>query len=259
MKIMHNCWFPSRLPLGLRLGLASLLFIVGTSWIADEVREMVFRGESHQLWALTSAVVMMALGASCLLALAEEMIPVRSLGRSATVQPHKAMIALLSVPKNPEKLEKLIQEDNDLDAAIDSMTGDSWQQLFRGLRLHKDSLSWLTLVTSRNGSDQHTELARRIIKRLLPQCRVGEDTVDDFEDIEASMSALQRQLKLLHEEGFASKDIILDATGGMKPTSIAVALATLMDKELQFQYVSNKGSLCSYNVVAATRNNLSGL
>jgi len=76
----------------------------------------------------------------------------------------------------------------------------------------------------------------------------------DFEDIEALQTRFDHWIEHFRAQGIAEPDIILDATGGQKTTSIAAALTTLRWNRIEFQYVQTRkpNNVLGFNLAVDT-------
>jgi len=147
----------------------------------------------------------------------------------------------------------------------------------RGIRPHfKVPLSTLTIICSRESIEQvhwfkkilsnYKELEStniQILKDLRPglqeltPCTTSERTEGgwDFEDYDRLSSGLNYVLRALreqnnHQKKVRDKDIMIDITGGQKPTSVAAAAITF-NRKVKMQYVqTNKPwNVVSYDVI----------
>ncbi|MCP5517582.1 MAG: hypothetical protein H7A45_10040 [Verrucomicrobiales bacterium] len=121
----------------------------------------------------------------------------------------------------------------------------SWQQLLRGLEPHLKTVRRIHLIGSadsaKGGHGSH---------RLLGECRrflagytkpdevkfITHHPAQDFENFKQLAALFDRIIKHEREEGSADRDIAIDITGGLKPVSVAGAMATL-NNDVAVQYV----------------------
>jgi hypothetical protein len=70
-----------------------------------------------------------------------------------------------------------------------------------------------------------------------------------FQDIDSVYATLEALMKSLRGRGYRPADVLIDATGGMVPTSIAAAVFTIMSDQRRIQYVDTGTTQClTYNV-----------
>lgn len=266
--------------------LLAIGFAVGVSWLADSVK-----GETLFGWLLgqsrAAGVAGLALSLAWTLVFGAVLyrrrttfLPTRHIHPRHDVGPHKALIACISNQTakvvvdggngNIKIIFKEKRNGEDLEVPVE-LTGDlsqdkgnaelsnrrwSWQQLLRGVAPHVSQLERVYLVGSSGDKSSFKDLG--MCKNLLEQyCK--ENTVIepfgeaiDFEDVDAVHGLLERAIQAAKKSGAGEKDIIIDATGGQKTTSIAAAMATLRHSEVEFQYVQTGGpNVLAYNVVTA--------
>lgn len=151
---------------------------------------------------------------------------------------------------------------NDIDAF--NKLGWRWngQQFLRGLEPHvaAGALTDLVLIGSSGKFASHAGLeVTKQMAGIYSRASVHlHPEVIDFEDIQALQQVFDGWIKTFHERGVPEREILLDATGGQKTTSIAAALTTLRWSQVEFQYVKSKDvvvageklNVMSFNVVA---------
>lgn len=140
--------------------------------------------------------------------------------------------------------------DDDI-LALDALNRWPWQQLLRAIAPHRQSLRCLHLLGSSGADGSHEDLdqATTLLRGYLPNC--AEPTASepiDFDDLKAMMKALRHAVGDLTTVRDTStgrrireEDIVIDVTGGYKPTSIAGAIMTL-SSDVTFQYVHTTGT-----------------
>jgi uncharacterized integral membrane protein len=70
-----------------------------------------------------------------------------------------------------------------------------------------------------------------------------------FHDMDAIYAALTSLFKQLQSDGYAPSDILIDATGGQVPTSIAAAVFTILSAQRRIQYIdTNTYEVLTFNV-----------
>lgn len=123
----------------------------------------------------------------------------------------------------------------------------NWQQVLRALKPHADTLEHVYLIGSADdaageGSHRCMEHAKTLVRLYFPEGgrlrgvhHPGEPV--DFDDVRAMMAAMRRGIDVLTDDtGLRQEDVVIDVTGGLKPTSIAGAVMTL-NGAVTFQYV----------------------
>ncbi|MHB1592310.1 MAG: hypothetical protein ACYCTW_12395 [Sulfuricella sp.] len=146
---------------------------------------------------------------------------------------------------------KIVNLSGDLDKDILAFTTAQWrwpgQQFLRALRPHvlaeADKLDHLVLIGSpgSRGSYGSLDAAKQLALLYAETATVHlHPEAIGFEDIEAMQQTFDWWINFFREKGIAEKDIILDATGGQKTTSIAAALTTLRWERVEFQYVQTE-------------------
>jgi len=179
-------------------------------------------------------------------------LPVRLLSKSERVDPHRALI----IPVSKEADPKLWQElPADLDEAIQQNDRRiKWLQILRTLHPHRERLQEIHLIGSDGdrGSFAQLDDCRDCIERYFPKVKVAKYpraiAFENIDDITDTVDKLIREL----EPRIPIEQIMLDATGGTKTMSIAMAMATLHHPKLQFQYVTTDETPrpIAFNVVA---------
>ena len=212
-------------------------------------------------------------------------VPVKSLSRHEC-EPHRSLILFISpTPNEPEFLDpppsiKVTQDVPrknkgtgkvevevtvaELEAKPESLRKDieelnklrwNWQPLLRAIATHtvEDKPERLHLIGSPDlgGSHRQLDMCERVLRRYLPNVEtVTRRGPVDFEDF----SALQKCLRAIIEEekqaGLRDEDIVIDVTGGQKPTSIAGSSVTF-STNVTFQYVQPRSPhrVYAYDVV----------
>lgn len=273
-----------RLAIPLLFSLISLLTIAATGWVGDGLKgECLFEpwlGKCNESgleeWVILGRASLAALGfmvfAFFTYRLAKDWIPVRHLKQAEQVRPHAILIAPISkfnpLPKLHDGKCRVI-----LDVVGVELTGDiradilsleeiknkdgkrSWngQQFLRGIEPHiKDGkLSDLVLIGSKGDKGSHATLhdVKDMVLLYSKNLNVHfhEEGID-FENIKELQKAFDYWIDKFLREGCAEREILIDVTGGQKPTSIAAALTTLRWKEVEFQYVGTS-DVISFNVV----------
>jgi len=270
----------------LAAALSALTVAVASSWIADGVKgECLF---AHALGACEGSAlggldrvlfagVLFGLAVAYLYRLAKRLLPVKHLAWAPGVRPHRVLIAALSPlaftlrevdgrieveGSNREGKSFRVALSGDISCDIDAIPA-AWrwpgQQFLRALRPHllDGRLEHLVLIVSKLSGG--SEALRDDVKGLIAvypgsvEVHIDERPVN-FEDIETLQTRFDEWIQHFLEAGVAEPDIILDATGGQKTTSIAAALTTLRWNRIEFQYVQTQppNNVLGFNLAVDT-------
>lgn len=148
-----------------------------------------------------------------------------------------------------------------------------WEMILRGLNQHWNTIAGATFICSEDSIKQVHLIVNICSKYKFPRLPrfyllvkdtiAGYDLVPlsapcsevqfkgiDFEDFDELAVALEVMIHRLREESYTEKDIMIDITGGQKPTS-AVAASVTFNRSIKAQYVrTNKfWEVISYDVV----------
>lgn len=280
------------------LGLTSLCTIVMSTWVAEGLggecilKNWQWAGECSGSASaiLCRAFMAMGLFAFFLWAtyqLAKDILPIQHLEHQQGVAAHQVLVAAISPftgsyetrneelwvcdPKNPDKCARLSGNIED-DIKIYSGLG-RWpdQQFLRALVPHvtgqlppRGGLRHIVLIGSAGARGSYPSLPKaEQLVRLYSRSGITISRHPDpiaFEDIEALQETFDHWLGHFRTQNIAERDIIIDATGGQKTTSIAAALTTLRWSRIKFQYVQTEPlqpgqepKVLGFNVVAAPR------
>ena len=251
-----------------KLAVPVLLMALGSGWLGDGLGGLWEGGwPPHVCAALVykplSGAVLFFIGAWWMYGLRREYLPVQVLARTEKIRPARVLVMTVSRP-NFEIAATVPPRLEDRDGRILPVTGEldadcepaeihwNWQPLLRGLRLHLSRLERIQLIGSK---DSRVEDCAAFLRHYAPGCEIvwhPPETLD-VEDIDGLMAAIGAEVARARAAlpGLKERDVMLDCTGGPKPTSIAVALYTSRHPRLQFQYVStNTGEVCAFNVLA---------
>jgi hypothetical protein len=198
-------------------------------------------------------------------------LPVRVLRQAAEIRPRRVVLLPLSALKPPPERnpqggyalrmqERLIDFSGNLAKDIAELQGTNWngQQILRGLRPHlQDNMLERVILIGSEGERGSMDMAKGIVRDWLGLYLRADrvevhPTAVDFEDVQALRETFEEIVsRLTRTAGYRERDIVIDATGGQKTTSIAAALATLEPSELEFQYVETRDNprVLSFNVV----------
>lgn len=201
-------------------------------------------------------VVLMIVSAIVLFGILPTYLPIRSLGSAHRPKGSRVLIIPLSPPSS-EALSEL--KGQDIKADIITLGGHNFAQVLRGIEPHLTEASLIWLIGSpdpkssdsadqKKGSFIYLDQFKAALARYLPNVKiVCEPAPVDFEDVDQLYRTLNRIVDtiVLHKRDRENKtyneqDIMIDATGGMKTTSIAAAMVTLHNKT-SFQYVQTSG------------------
>jgi hypothetical protein len=248
-------------------GLLSLATVVASGWVGDGLNGQClwqpFLGDCGAAAPLALLLRAMIAGLlfwvsiMLLYRVAKRLLPVRHLARTPQVGAHAVLITALS-PLRPKPVFEdgrwvvtngslRVALTGDLKQDIDAFTALDWlwngQQFLRCLKPHSARLRHLVLIGSPGdrGSFDSLEPARDLAQLYAPAAEIiiHPDPVGP-EDIEGLQACFDRYIEQFQEAGFAQREIILDATGGQKTTSIAAALTTLRWEHIEFQYVQTE-------------------
>lgn len=258
--------------------LFSLVIVVTSGWVGDGLKgDCLFlpwwaceTGYSALLWRPLAAAVLFCLSVYGLYQTAKGLLPIRHLEPMPNVRGRKVLIAALSpfganVQQSNnqwqviERVKKSANENatqpksvkltGDLDYDISAFTKAKWrwpgQQFLRAIRPHVQTgeLKHLVLIGSpgQYGSFDSLDAAKQLANIYAKTATVHLHSAPiHFEDIEALQQTFDWWISDFLDKGIAEKDIILDATGGQKTTSIAAALTTLRLERVEFQYVQTE-------------------
>lgn len=248
--------------------LALAVIPIPVAWMADILREWM-GDRRDDAWVLALALVALLLLVVMLAKFAERYLPARVLSPQTDFSPRRVLLTTLSPCRNlvpqgrgfsviddkgdPHALSGDLGRDTDLATALPQWP---WQQTLRGARKNHPALERIVLAGSQDGSGapRQIELCRQFLGHYFPHA-VIEPTHRParFDDIEDVLDMLRDAIRRLNEAGYKDRDIIIDCTGGPKPTSIAAALVTLDHPDLMFQYVGSgeeAGRVCAFNVTS---------
>lgn len=238
--------------------------------------------EQYKIWTLLAVTSLFVWSSRWIYNHRQRYLPVRSLSRQAC-KPHACLVLMVSTP-NPRppvdpkatcfpssmQFGKTITFTGDLETDIHALDGTrwNWQQILRAVKEHRDKLGQteskgrIHLIGSsgQDGSYPWLPVCKLFLQQYFPQAAITPYIVPvDFEDLDSVRDAIQQIIDQEKERGTPEGEIIIDATGGQKTTSIAVALATLNSK-VTFQYVqtTDDPKVIAYDVVSETPRLFSG-
>lgn len=238
--------------------------------------------EQHKIWTLLAVISLFVWSSWWIYDHRQRYLPVRSLSRQAC-KPHACLVLMVSTPNPRPPLDpgaerfppsmqfgKTITFTGDLETDIHALGGTrwNWQQILRAVKEHRDKLGQteskgrvhLIGSSGQDGSYPWLPACRLFLQQYFPQAAIIPYIVPvDFEDLDSVRDAIQQIIGQEKGRGTPEGEIIIDATGGQKTTSIAVALATLNSK-VTFQYVqtTDDPKVIAYDVVSETPRLFSG-
>jgi hypothetical protein len=124
-------------------------------------------------------------------------------------------------------------------------------QYIRAIHPHINRLERIQFIVSKK-SEALADDYFNIIKMYQPKIeQISSPVVLDFESVEQLYGANSEAVLAIKKLGIDESEIIIEATGGQKTTSIAAALATLHHDGVEFQYVSTQkpNEVKTFNVV----------
>ncbi|MEW5823026.1 MAG: hypothetical protein AB1766_01635 [Pseudomonadota bacterium] len=267
---------------------APVLFIgAGMSWIADSLPVASFDPADFNGGGLLVGTAVFLLGSTLAWWLRREYLPVSQL-RAGEVRPHKVLICIVSRiseehcridPQGQLELKDAQEAfipappGVDLNGLIDHIKEKQCRcnldSLLRAIQPHAQAgkLERLYLIGSRESHKDIPNIQRLLDGRLgsAPTLKIHPWPEGiDFENLDAldrTFETIVKEVREFHEyrDGrdfrYHERDIIIDATGGQKTTSIAAALATLRFQGLEFQYVQTgqNRQVLAFDVVTVAR------
>lgn len=262
-------------PLALALALSSLLLMQGGSWLADAFQWEKWGNPEGGPWLeetrLWTGSVSFTLGALLLYIGGRHFLPVRHLRQRPQGGARRGLIMYLSplsgglaVDREQGRIllngQAKLTLTTDLDQDLAAMAGlpGNLPHFLRALQPHRERLRSLVLIASPglSGSAADAETYRWLATRYAA-CPPADFRVRVFETDPEQIAALHLTLhrilsELTTEEGLALAELAVDITGGPKTASIAAALVTLQNADLEFQYVSTRPpyAVSSFNMTA---------
>lgn len=158
----------------------------------------------------------------------------------------KALIIFLSYLSNQNHINAVrgIKNINDLRNPPNDKI--PWRMPIEIIDKYKDTLKYVYVFGSENGSYDQITLFQGLVNTLFPNINViRHDQPLDFEDLEKNLKGIEDAYKKLKEEKIDEKDIIIDLTEGQKIQSAAVGFSSLAYDRI-FVYVSTN----TYDIIA---------
>ena len=264
-----------------------ILLVISIGWLGDTLPSSENRlfGLDHNASLLLASCAVL-ISALYLYWSRERFLPVRSLHSHSAPKAHKVLISCISPSsylfeihrkddgtrslRIKDKRDGAMRElqltwDIEIDAENKQLSELhwNWQQILRGIRLHATKLERIYLIGSSEdergqGSFDQLKQCAALLRGYLgdgTEIIPGNEAVD-FEDLNALYHSLSGCISDAHNANYRADEIIIDATGGLKTTSIAAALVTLHNPRHEFQYIGNNGKALSYNVISRPRSEL---
>jgi len=262
--------------LALKYAVAALLFILATSWLADEIRDRLTDGSHVPPWLIYVLISLFLITSIYMLFISgKERRMVHLLKRGTLSEAHKVLITLVS-----SQTATFDRQDGLLRVTLDgkqvTLSGDleldnqtitatfgerwNWQQLLHMISRHRGEMQKLFLVLSSGarGSNRQQADCVEFLRLYLPDVDIvmasGSNGID-FDDTHAVFTTVTRCIDEAVQQGFAAGDILVDVTGGTKPASVGAAFATLQHTEVEFQYINNQGTPLSFNTTTSSYEN----
>ena len=196
------------------------------------------------------------------------LLPLRTLSQKRQAEPHKVLITPLSVSEEGVMLNSIELRADGYWLVFDrceARCADGLDKLFTTFETTRYSVMPLLRSLKRhviNGtlkevhflvSPKSAKFADKL-KLALEPCIQGVaikiySPALDFEDVDEVYHALDELVGRIIDGGYKERDIIVDLTGGQKPTSVALALYTL-HRDIVCQYVQTGGDkdVLQYNM-----------
>lgn len=236
----HRTWHYTKLTVPL------LLLLIAGGWLPDGMRELDW-------WSLGWGAAFFILGTVIAYHLRREYLSIHA-AMSRQPRPHRVLIMPISsisgklekrgdsyywqaAGKGEVKLESSLGEFTKQDLKSNNLP---WQQTLRGIEAHSKRLKRVYLIGSAGETGSHNNISdcSNLIMHYCSEVKVTPwKNAIDFEDIELLCKSLTAAIKDAAIE-YSEHEIMIDATGGQKTTSIAAALVTINNAALEFQYVS---------------------
>lgn len=247
----------------LRMLLGAMLFMMGSAWTADYIREWLFLGaavDGRPPWVPVAISILVWLAGGWWIFLeGRRLISFSSRLQSDDVKPHRALVLLVSSPSSQDIHEKSLREvqGKSLSEAIASIEGKddlrkwNWLMVLRAIACHMPVIDQVMLIGSKGGSERDLDVCRQMIEAFAGLAITVKPwhVSPDFENLD-EMQRTGRNIVNGLIKDYPESEIIFDITGGTKTASIGLALASVEFKDVEFQYFSQRDSRhVAYNVV----------
>lgn len=248
-----------------------ILFLVAESLFTSSVYEIIVeRGaqESWIAWISSVLLLLLVVGAWLLARKAGQEIVIEV--SQAQAAPCRALILFLSKlqPGGLASVKTFIDsvtsaEFSDKTYRKEHLT-NSWLMPIEAIAHHRSALQFVLVVTSPESVGQFDEFVRLVnlqagaepqpLEILGPKDVSGPKLAPvHFENVDGLVKVIEGCFTwLCNEKGLKKRDIVIDVTGGQKPTTVAGAVVALADGR-QFQYVSTEDqSVQTYDITYGT-------
>ncbi len=273
--------------IGLKNIFSAICFAVGVGWLGDSIKgEVIFKawlGESTSAPAgLLLALIWCFAFGIWLYRDRHSFLPVRHLQEQGAPTARKVLVICVSKQFAKIKIENedieiifsTSKSGNTVDKSV-HLTGNlnedkenslftetrwSWQQILRAVAHHMGQLEKVYLIGSCDsfttedkkveGSSSDLHYCKAILEKYGLTVEIILEAVN-FENVAALNQVIEYTVRKASRGHIKQNDIIIDCTGGQKPTSIAAAMVTLQFPEIAFQYVQTGGprkEVISYNI-----------
>jgi len=237
----------------------TLAAAVSSNWVADTIDYFVRRGaglgtsneDLFRCFYLLFGVAVFFAAAAWLFTNRERIFRTRLRFKTVDKKAKVLAIFLSPTPSTPVLTDgtwSIIKSKDDTYTFSGNLTEDvanlkfywNWHPLLRGLIPHQETLERVYLINSsggKNSSKSFGKPAAEFLGIFLGKVEIlYEDYTVDFEDFQKVTDLLDRIILEEHRRGVREHDIVVDVTGGMKPSSIAGAVVT-NTTDVVFQYV----------------------
>lgn len=217
------------------------VFFLAAGWLPDAITNLFLPGgeRSAGLWQLIGSVAIFTIFGLILRHKVNEMQQVRVV--SSVPAPARVLIIFLS-PLTSELSPTIQRTLDDGTLSLESLMKSTWKMPYLALKHHEERLETVYVVTSAGDGGTHRMLPlfTKVMGVLFPGVTI--EGVDgkglDFENIADVYRVIDDlYARLVEKRSYGPEDIMVDITGGLKPNSIAAAMATLAEGR-RFQYVS---------------------
>lgn len=122
---------------------------------------------------------------------------------------------------------------------------NNFSHLLRAIQNNEEHLEYLVLLSSPK-SNINMKMFKPFIQAYYPKLKIQmHDKEIDFENPDIVTIALKKEVKKLNNLGVENHDVLLDITGGMKPTSAAFVTFAMTNK-MHYQYITFSGESLVY-------------
>jgi hypothetical protein len=176
----------------------------------------------------------------------------------------KALVLFLSPPGQDTERIAAMSRDAGVRGRIEDLSlreqfKSSWRMPLEAIAHHRSRLRWVVVIPSRDGDlrqdgtwrslEDFRKLVTALAEKPNLQIRSLAELTSkelwaegvDFEDAQMLVDSIDATYSALNAAGIEDSEIMVDVTGGQKPTSIAGAAVALEKRRRKFQYVSTRG------------------